>query len=193
MRSLIPALSYMHDLLFTLKSKSRDALSHSDAGDHEAAAMVAMDTTIACAKQTDAIIQHMMEPLAVLRRLAQGNDEELALYNGMYNEEHTRAGQLGRTEALVEASVSSGVTRNLIAASARAMAQKALPRNRTFLHEEEEEEEEEEEFEFETKLWLQCIQLLLLLHIQTIISIFLSPSSSSSSSSSENTISASIK
>ena len=131
MRSLIPALSYMHDLLFALKSKSTDALSLSDAGDHEAAAIVAMDATIACAKQADAIIQHMMERLAVLRRLAQGNDEELALYNGMYNKEHTRAGQLGRTEALVEASVSSGVTRNLIAASARAVAQRSLPPART--------------------------------------------------------------
>ena len=79
----------------------------------------------------DAIIQHMMERLAVLRRLSQGNEEELALYNGMYNREHTRAGQMGRTEALVDATVSSGITRNLIAAAARVQAQRTLPPTRT--------------------------------------------------------------
>ena len=127
MRSLVPALSYMHDLLNHLKTKSSAALNLADLGDHEAAAALSMDTSIAAAQQVDSILQHLMERLAVLRRLSSGNHEELALYNGLYDAEHRNTGSMGRTEAVVDASVQSGVTRNLVAASARAAAQRALP------------------------------------------------------------------
>ena len=127
MRSLVPCLSYLHDLLHHLKTKSSAALNLADAGDHEAAAALSMDTSIAAAQQVDSVVQHMMERLAVLRRLSSGNHEELALYNGLYDAEHRNTGSMGRTEAVVDASVQSGVTRNLVAASARAAAQRALP------------------------------------------------------------------
>ena len=46
-------------------------------------------------RQVDAILEHALERLACLRKLANGTQAELALYNHMYNTEDRVAGAAG--------------------------------------------------------------------------------------------------
>ena len=72
-----------------------------------------------------------MERLAVLRKLASGDAPQLALLNSMYDNEQRGGMSMGRTEAMMDANVQSGLARNLIAASAKHQATQALPPART--------------------------------------------------------------
>jgi len=130
-RTLVPALSYMHDSLQYFKDSTADALRLADAQDYKKAAETAIDSLITLAKQHDSITQHLMERLAVLRTLASGDAPQLALLNNMYDNEQRGGMSMGRTEAMMDANVQSGLARNLIAASAKHQATQALPPART--------------------------------------------------------------
>ena len=131
-RTLVSTLSYMHDSLNFFKEKATEALHLSDAQDYKAASSTAIDALLVLAKQHDSITQHLMERLAVLRRLEAGDTAQLALLNTMYDNEHRAGGMsMGRTEARLDIGIQAGLTRNLLAASARNLAAQAAPPART--------------------------------------------------------------
>jgi hypothetical protein len=69
----------MHDSLQYFKDSTADALRLADAQDYKKAAEMAIDSLITLAKQHDSMTQHLMERLAVLRKLASGDAPQLAL------------------------------------------------------------------------------------------------------------------
>ena len=126
-QSLIPSLSYGHDTFEYTKQSASTALVAADAGDYKTAATGAINALIVIARQLDGTVQHQLERLAVLRKLNSGNQSELALFNNLYNSEHRATGGMGRTETRVDSGVQIGVTKQLVAGSAREQVAKHLP------------------------------------------------------------------
>ena len=126
LRSLVPSISYMWDLRVDVRKTTADVLSLRDEGDYAAAAEVASDALLRTLKQTDAILEHKLERLAVLRKLADDNQAELALYNNLYDKEYVTTRAMGRTQESVEADTSAGQVRFLVALSAKEKAINAL-------------------------------------------------------------------
>ena len=75
-RSLVPNISYGYDLFEYLKQSVADVMLLSGKGEHEYAVERAVAAMLACGKQQDAILQHQLERLAVLRKLSENNAPE---------------------------------------------------------------------------------------------------------------------
>ena len=134
-RSVVPAISYTFDLKEFMGKTILQVLRLRDDGDHQAAATVAAESLIAMLGQTTSIYQHMLERMAVLRKLSKGQQHDLAIYNTMYDNEERATESRGVSEASVDAATAMGRTKCLIQMSARARAQAAvgggLPPTRT--------------------------------------------------------------
>ena len=128
LRSLVPTLSYLFDLKDKLRQTANLLAEALAAGSLPPSLAEVPQDLVNCTIQADSIYEFQGQRLAVLRKIAEGNDSDLAILAKIYKREAEVTGGRSRLEQGIDDLVATREVNAMISINARAKAQSAFTR-----------------------------------------------------------------
>ena len=123
LRSIVPALSYLHDLRASTSSAAADLAGAVADGTLPPTLAHLPQTLVDLSVQSDSIYEHLNQRLSIVNNLAMGAETELECLRRLFDRERRMAGQQSRVEQAISDQVVNKTTTALTSISSRRTAQ----------------------------------------------------------------------